>query len=182
MARNNSGQFTSTKQPRRPKRMTANTPELDWQEGGRVGPGQTDSTAAELQRRLEQFADFPKPVTYAKPQPVVPLFPHHDNRNSIYTGGVRRVERQSAVLAATPPIKSGPDRNVGDELATLRARVAVLEAREAQVTPQPAPKAAPAPQQPQQSMEQFLEAQQARAYRQAVAEANRATTKPVGLR
>jgi hypothetical protein len=182
MARNNSGQFTSTKQPRRPKRMTANTPELDWQEGGRVGPGQTDSTAAELQRRLEQFADFPKPVTYAKPQPVVPLFPHHDNRNSIYTGGVRHVARQSAVLAATPPIKSGPDRNVGDEIAALKARLAVLEASQAS-TAASTPKAAPAPQAvPQQSMEQFLEAQQARAYRQAVAEANRATTKPVGLR
>jgi hypothetical protein len=138
-----------------------------------VTAGPAGDTAATLGR--------PPTVEYAAPVVAPPVFPHHNAGNSAYAAGVRYAEKQSAVLASTPPIRSGAERNAGDEIAALKARLAVLEASQAS-TAASTPKAAPAPQQPTQSVQQMIDAAQARSYREAVEFANRSAVKPIGLK
>jgi hypothetical protein len=128
---------------KQPRKFFPHTPDLEWTTAGPAG-----DTAISLKRTPT--------VEYAAPVVPPPQFPHHTNRNSIYAGGVRHVERQSAVLAVTPPTKAGPNGGggVGERITMLEAEVNALRAQLAAsaATPQAAPKAAPAPQQPQQSV------------------------------
>lgn len=158
---------------KQPRKHFAHTPELEWSTGGPQG-----DTPATLRRPAKQET--------AAPVVPPPQFAHHTNRNSVYAAGVRHVERQSQLLAATPPTKPGPNGGggVGERITMLEAEVNALRAQLAAsaATPQAAPKAAPAPQQPQQSVQQMLDAQQARAYREAVQFANRSAVRPIGLK